>query len=71
MARQGPFEEQIFYEASEENSQNARARMLQAEGIRMPGSKEASYFRRFDPIPCVDFSPFDFELGLWFTILPA
>ena len=56
-----PFEEKLF---CEENSQNARARMLRAEGIRMSGSKEAGLFRRFHRIPCVGFSPFGWELGL-------
>ena len=54
----------FFCEASQENSQYTRARMFRAEGIRMPGSKEASFFRRFYRIPCESFSPFDWERGL-------
>ena len=63
----GPFEEQLFCEASEENSQNARARMLRAEGIRITGSKEDCFFRRVYRIPCVGFSPFGWERAGWFT----
>ena len=65
----GPFEEQLFCEASQENSHKARARMLQAEGIRVPGSKEASFFRRFYRIPFVGFSPFGWERGLVYYCL--
>ena len=65
----GPFEEQLFGEASQENSHKARARMIRAEGIRVPGSKEASFFRRFYRIPCVGFSPFDWERGLVYYLL--
>ena len=31
--------------------------MLRAEGIRVPGSKEDSFFRRLYWIPCVGFLP--------------
>ena len=65
----GPFEKQLFVEASQENSHKAIARMLRAEGIRVPGSKEASFFRRFYQIPCVGFSPFGWELGLVYYCL--
>ena len=51
VAGHGPYEEQLFCEASYENSHNVQAHMLQAEGIRMPGSKEASFFRRFLKLP--------------------
>ena len=60
----GPFEEQLFCEASQENSHKARARMLRAEGIRVPGSKEIRGFYR---IPCVGFSPFSFWNVGWLT----
>ena len=58
--------EHVFCEASQENSQNARARMLQAKGIKMPGSKEAIFYRGF---PCVEFSPFGGERGLVYYCL--
>jgi len=49
-----PFDKQFCYEATQENTQNALARMLRAEGIRIPGSKQANYFlRRYYRIPCV------------------
>ena len=54
----------LFCEASKENSQNARARMLRAERIRIPGSKEANFFPRFYQIPCVGFPPFGGKHGL-------
>ena len=53
----------LFCEASQENSHKARAQMLRAEGIRVPGSG-ASFFRRFYRVPCVGFSPFSWERGL-------
>ena len=62
----GPFEEQLFCEASQENSHNARARTLRGEGIRVPGSKEDSFFCRFYRIPCVGFLPSVGNVG-WFT----
>ena len=65
----GPLVEQFFCEASQENSQHDRARMLRDEGIRMPGSKEASFFRRFYRIPCVGFSLFGWERGLVYYCL--
>ena len=40
-----PFEEQLFCEAPQEKTRNTRTRMLRAERIRVPGSKEASSFR--------------------------
>ena len=54
----------FFCEAPQENSHKARARMLRAEGITVPGSKEASFFHRFYRIPCVGFSPFGWEREL-------
>ena len=56
----------FFCEASQENSHNARARMLRAEGIRVRWSKEASFFRRFKRIPCVDFLP-SVRNVVWFS----
>ena len=38
--------------------------MLRAEGMKIPGSKEAKLFGRFYRIPCVGFSPFGMERGL-------
>ena len=49
---------------SRNSSHNARAWMLRDEGIMMPGSKEASFFRRFYRIPGVDFLLFGWERGL-------
>ena len=43
---------------------NARAWMLRDEEIMMPGSKEASFFRRFYRIPFVSFLLFGCERGL-------
>ena len=60
----GAFEEQLFCEASPENSHKARARMLRAEGIRVPGSKEV---RRFYRIPSVGF--FSLRFGTWAGLL--
>ena len=54
VARHGPFRGTAFCEASQENSHKARARMLRAEGIMVPGSKDASFFRRFYRIPWDD-----------------
>ena len=52
-----PFKEKLMYEASQENSLNARARIFRTEGIWMPGSKEAKFFRGFFyRIPCVGVS---------------
>ena len=65
----GPFEEQLFGEASQENSHQARARMIRAEGIRVPGSKATSFFRTFYRIPCVGFSPFGWERELVYYCL--
>ena len=65
----GRFEEQLFCQASQENYHKARARMLRAEGIRVSGSKEDSFFRRFYRIPCVGFSPFGWERGLVYYYL--
>ena len=65
----GHFEKQLFCEASQENYHKARARMLRAEGIRVPGSKEESFFRRFYRIPCVGFSPFGWERELVYYCL--
>ena len=48
----GPFEEHLFCEASQETSRKARARMLRAEGIR---------------VPVCGSSPFGWERGLVFT----
>ena len=59
----------FFCEASQENYHMARARMLRAEGIRVPWSKEASFFRRFYRIPYVGFSPFGWERGLVYYCL--
>ena len=65
----GHFEEQLFFsEASQENYHEARARMLR-EGIRVPGSKEDSFFRRFYRIPCVGFYLFGWEHGLVYYYL--
>ena len=63
----GPFEEQLICEASQENSHEARARMLRAEGLRVPGSTEGNFFSRFYRIPCVAFSPFSWERGLVYS----
>ena len=38
--------------------------MLPEKEIRVPGSKEDSFFRRFYRIPCVGFSLFGWERGL-------
>ena len=65
----GPFEEQLFCEASQENYHDARARMFRAEGIMVPGSEEASFFRKFYRIPWVGFSPFCWERGLVYYCL--
>ena len=62
----GPFEEQLFCEASQENYHKARARMLRAEGIRVPGSKDDSLIRRFYRIPCVGLLPSVGNVS-WFT----
>ena len=67
----GPFEEQLFCEASQETSQNARARLLRVEGIMIPWSKEASFFHRFYRILCAGFSPFGWERGLVYYCLSA
>ena len=65
----GRFEEQLFCEASQENHHhNARAQILRPEGIEIPGSKEASFFRRFYSISC-GFSPFVWERGLVYYCL--
>ena len=66
----GPFEEQFFCEASQENYHKARARMLPTEGMRVPGSKEDSFFPRYYRIPCVvGFSPFGWERVLVYYCL--
>ena len=69
VAGHGSLRGQRFCEASQENSHNVRARMLRAEGIRVPGYNEASFFRRFYRIPCVGFSPFGWERGLVYYCL--
>ena len=43
--------------------------MLRAEGIRVPGSKEASFLGRFYRIPCVSISTFRWERGLVYYCL--
>ena len=64
-----PLRHSFFCEASQENYHKARARMLRAEGIRVPGSKEDSFFRRFYRIPCVGYSPFGWERELVYYCL--
>ena len=62
----GPFRGTAFFVKPQENYHKARARMLQNKGIRVPGSMEAIYFRRFYRFPCVGFLPSVGNVG-WFT----